>query len=126
MKTIRMTEESYNRLRKNAVNEIRYGTVDDAAIRSGKVFNNVWYKFTEFYEALTDMFDELCNNGECNITIENVLDHANAIEEILKRKMKQQYNFRNSSKFDHNRYFDDGGDNPYDEDLGYLRDKYPA
>lgn len=126
MKTIRMTEESYNRLRKNAVNEIRYGTVDDATRKSWRLFNDVWYTFTEFYDELYKVIEGPSYGDEPNSYIEQIKGHADAINEVLRRKMRQQGNFRNSSKFDHNRYFDDGGDNPYDEDLGYLRDKYPA
>ena len=54
MKTIKLSEESYNKLKNKLINEISYGTVDHAYNRANDLFWEVRSTFEDFYSALDD------------------------------------------------------------------------
>ena len=54
MKTVKLSEESYNKLKDRLINEISYGTVDHAYDRANDLFWEVRSTFEDFYSALDD------------------------------------------------------------------------
>jgi hypothetical protein len=54
MKTVKLSEESYNKLKNRLINEISYGTVDHAYDRANDLFWEVRSTFEDFYSALDE------------------------------------------------------------------------
>ena len=49
MKTVKLSEESYNKLKDRLINEISYGTVDHAYDRANDLFWEIVGEFFVFY-----------------------------------------------------------------------------
>ena len=125
MKKIRISEASYNKLKKKLVNEISYGTVDRAYDKSEALFGRLKSAFDDFYMELEDSLYEDGNNPYLN-KIKGVSD---IINDILTNKAKQQNEFFDATtgKVDHRKFYDseDANENDIDDmDLKYLQSKY--
>jgi hypothetical protein len=122
MKTVKLKEESYNKL----VNEISHGLVDRASTRSDNLFWDLEVKFDDFYDAIRYESDDT------NPYIRQIRQYADAIADIFMKKSNQRRNFDSElSKFDYNKFYDDAEkpeewEEDYDNlDLRMLQDKYP-
>lgn len=130
MKKINLNEKAYNRL----VNEISYGTVDNAYRRSMDIFSDAQSAFEEFYNALTDaLYNVQYESGEYEQTsnpyLNKIKEHADAIYDIFNQKMNQRDKFfdATTNKVNHNKFWnsEEGQDNDIDDmDLTYLQKKY--
>ena len=122
MKTVKLKEESYNKL----VNEISHGLVDRASTRSDNLFWDLEVKFDDFYDAIRYESDDT------NPYIRKIREYADAIADIFTKKANQRRNFDSElNKFDYNKFYDDAEkpeewEEDYDNlDLRMLQDKYP-
>jgi len=132
-KRIKLTEKQINK----AINEISYGTVDDAKSIGYSTFSDLWHSFWQFdskLEELEEQFKELepnlyqnrnfnafrtsQNNPYMNkiyslmlkiqSNIEGIREASDTINGILERKEKQNDNFENSTmKYDAAHQYDD-------------------
>jgi hypothetical protein len=135
MKTVKLSEESYNKLKKSLVNEISYGVVDRAYNRSDDLFWGVYTSFEDFYESLNEAIFNAKNDsreGEqtSNPYLEKIKGCADIIRDILTKKKNQQDKFidNTTSKIDHRKFYDspDAEENDIDDmDLNYLQKKFP-
>jgi len=136
-KVIRLTESDLHKMIENAINEISYGTVDDAQSVGYDTFGDLWHSFWQFdskLEELEDKFKEIepnlyqnrnfnamrtsKNNPYMNkiyslmlkiqSNIEGIREASDAINSILERKKAQNDNFENSTmKYDAAHQYDD-------------------
>ena len=120
-KVIKINEDSFNRLfNNNPVNEISYGTVDNASNKSDDIFTEMRWAFNEFYDTVK------YNADVNNPYVQEIMAYANAIQDILINKTNQRDNFNNElGKFDYKKFHDEGGDDYKGEDLRTLQTKYP-
>ena len=135
MKTVKLSEESYNKLKDRLINEISYGTVDHAYDRSNGLFWEVRSTFEDFYSALDEaMFKAKYDSREgeqtSNPYLEKIKGYADIIYDMLNKKKEQQDKFfdATTSKVDHNKFFksDEGQENDIDDmDLNYLQKNFP-
>lgn len=122
MKTVKLKEESYNKL----VNEISHGLVDRASTSSDRRFYDLDVAFTDFYNYVKYETDDT------NPYIRKIREYTDAIYDILLRKANQRRNFDvELNKFDYKKFYDDDEkpeewEEDYDNlDLRMLQDKYP-
>ena len=118
MKTINLSEEAYNKL----VNEISYGKVQDASDESEHIFYDMSIAFQDFYDTVK------YNPRTTNPYVQKIKFYADAINDILTKKVSQQTNFNKElGKFDYNKFYENGEEEPdYDGlDLKYLQQNYP-
>ena len=135
MKTVKLSEESYNKLKDRLINEISYGTVDHAYDRSNGLFWEVRSTFEDFYSALDEaMFKAKYDSREgeqtSNPYLEKIKGFADIVYDRLNRKKEQQGEFCDATtgKVDHNKFFksDEGQENDIDDmDLNYLQKNFP-
>lgn len=135
MKTVKLSEESYNKLKDRLINEISYGTVDHAYDRSNGLFWEVRSTFEDFYSALDEaMFKAKYDSREgeqtSNPYLEKIKGCADIIYDMLNKKKEQQDKFfgATTGKVDHNKFFksDEGQENDIDDmDLNYLQKNFP-
>lgn len=125
MKRIIINESSYENVKDKLVNEISYGTVDNAERQSYNLFDEVFYSFDNFYSELSNA---LRNSGEPNPYLLKMKNYADEINKIVKRKKEQQDNFfKETSKVDVNKFYNsqDAEENDIDDmDLNYLQQNY--
>lgn len=135
MKTITLSEESYDKLKKRLVNEISYGTVDHAYDRANDLFLEVRTSFEDFYSVLDDAilktkYESREGEQTSNPYLEKVKRYADVIYDILAKKRDQQDKFFDATTrgVDHNKFYDsdDAENNDIDDmDLRYLQKNYP-
>ena len=135
MKTVKLSEESYNKLKNKLVNEISYGTVDRAYGRYDDLFSDVRSTFEEFYSALDDAifkakYDSREGEQTSNPYLEKIKGCADIIYDMLNKKRDQQYKFFDATtgKVDHDKFWksEEGQENDIDDmDLGHLQRNYP-
>ena len=135
MKTVKLSEESYNKLKDRLINEISYGTVDHAYDRANDLFWEVRSTFEDFYSALDEaMFKAKYDSREgeqtSNPYLEKIKGYADIIYDMLNKKKEQQDKFFDATtgKVDHNKFFksDEGQENDIDDmDLNYLQKNFP-
>ena len=135
MKTVKLSEESYNKLKNKLVNEISYGTVDRAYGRYDDLFSDVRSTFEEFYSALDDAifkakYDSREGEQTSNPYLEKIKGCADIIYDMLNKKRDQQYKFFDATtgKVDHDKFWksDESQENDIDDmDLGHLQRNYP-
>ena len=135
MKTVKLSEESYNKLKDRLINEISYGTVDHAYDRSNGLFWEVRSTFEDFFSALDEaMFKAKYDSREgeqtSNPYLEKIKGFADIIYDMLNKKKEQQDKFfdATTSKVDHNKFFksDESQENDIDDmDLNYLQKNFP-
>ena len=135
MKTVKLSEESYNKLKNKLINEISYGTVDHAYDRANDIFWEVRSTFENFYSALDDAmfnvkYDSRDGEQTRNPYLEKIKGYADIIYDMLNKKKEQQDKFFDATigKVDHNKFFksDEGQENNIDDmDLGHLQRNYP-
>ena len=123
MKKIKISENSYNKLKSALINEVSVGLVDAAYDKSDDVFWRVKSNFDSFY-------DELEYNVDTNNPyIIKIKEYADKIREILDRKDKQKDTFYDATKdIDFYKYMESPEhDNvDYDElDLRVAQKRYP-
>lgn len=135
MKTVKLSEESYNKLKDRLINEISYGTVDHAYDRSNGIFWEVRSTFEDFYSALDEaMFKAKYDSREgeqtSNPYLEKIKGCADIIYDMLNKKKEQQDKFfdATTSKVDNNKFFksEESQENDIDDmDLNYLQKNFP-
>ena len=137
MKTVKLSEESYNKLKNRLVNEISYGTVNRAYDRANDLFWGVKTAFEDFYNALEDAIYKAryenhnnANYGQSNPYLEKIKELAEPIYDILAKKTDQQDKFFDATTdgVDHRKFYDspDGEENDIDDmDLNYLHKNFP-
>lgn len=135
MKTIKLSEESYNKLKNKLINEISYGTVDHAYNRANDLFWEVRSTFEDFYSALDDaMFNAKYDSHDGEQTrnpyLEKIKGCADIIYDILNKKRDQQDKFFDATtgKIDHDKFWksEESQENDIDDmDLNYLQKKFP-
>ena len=135
MKTIKLSEESYNKLKNKLINEISYGTVDHAYNRANDLFWEVRSTFEDFYSALDDAmfnakYDSRDGEQTRNPYLEKIKGCADIIYDILNKKRDQQDKFfdATTSKIDHDKFWksEESQENDIDDmDLNYLQKKFP-
>ena len=117
-KRVKLTEKQV----RNAINEISYGTVDDASNISDNIFWEMETSFQDFYDTVK------YNADESNPYVKKIKEYADAIREILFKKSLQRKNFDiERNKFDYNKFYNDK-DAPEDYanlELKDLQNKYP-
>lgn len=126
MKKVKLSEESFNKLKSKLVNEVSHGMVDRASNASDRIFYDLDAAFDEFYQLVR------YNDNRDNPYIKKIAEYAEAIEDILLRKSNQRRNFdKELNKFDYNKFYNDEEkpeewEEDYDDlDLRMLQDKYP-
>lgn len=130
MRKIKLSEESYNKLKNKLINEISYRTVDKAYYRSETLFSDVKKAFEDFYSALSDAFFQDGNDGrrQQNPYLVKIKELSEQIYDILKHKSIQQDNFYDTiNGIDNEKFYnsDDGENNEIDDmELNYLRNKF--
>lgn len=134
MKTVKLNENSYNRLRSALINEISVGTVNNAYRKSDDIFWHVRSAFEDFYSELEESIFNLrweTSDGDMkyNPYINKIKEYADAIQEILDKKEAQGKRFDNElEKIDSRKFYDSPeADDEYLEDME-LRDaqaRYP-
>lgn len=135
MKTIKLSEESYNKLKNKLINEISYGTVDHAYTRANDLFWEVHSTFEEFYNALDyAMFNVKYNSRDGEQTrnpyLEKIKGYADIIYDMLIKKRDQQDKFFDATtgKIDYDKFCKskESQENDIDDmDLNYLQKKFP-
>lgn len=135
MKTIKLSEESYNKLKNKLINEISYGTVDHAYNRANDLFWEVRSTFEDFYSALDDAmfnakYDSRDGEQTRNPYLEKIKGCADIIYDILNKKRDQQNKFFDATtgKIDHDKFWksEERQENDIDDmDLNYLQKKFP-
>lgn len=135
MKTIKLSEESYNKLKNKLINEISYGTVDHAYNRANDLFWEVRSTFEDFYSALDDAmfnakYDSRDGEQTSNPYLEKIKGCADIIYDILNKKRDQQDKFFDATtgKIDHDKFWksEESQENDIDDmDLNYLQKKFP-
>ncbi len=135
MKTIKLSEESYNKLKNKLINEISYGTVDHAYNRANDLFWEVRSTFEDFYSALDDAmfnakYDSRDGEQTRNPYLEKIKGCADIIYDILNKKRDQQDKFFDATtgKIDHDKFWksEESQENDIDDmDLNYLQKKFP-
>lgn len=135
-KRIRLTEEQI----KKAINEISYGKVKGAYTGNEHLFWELKNKFDDFYDALFDIagfyrnnndgktYTKMLKSNHDNVYIRQIVEYAEAIQEILEKKEAQAEKFEDEmNKVDINAYYNDESNEMYIDDME-LRDaqrKYP-
>ena len=135
MKTIKLSEESYNKLKNKLINEISYGTVDHAYNRANDRFWEVRSTFEDFYSALDDAmfnakYDSRDGEQTRNPYLEKIKGSADIIYDIINKKRDQQDKFFDATtgKIDHDKFWksEESQENDIDDmDLNYLQKKFP-
>lgn len=135
MKTIKLSEESYNKLKNKLINEISYGTVDHAYNRANDLFWEVRSTFEDFYSALDDAmfnakYDSRDGEQTRNPYLEKIKGCADIIYDILNKKRDQQDKFFDATtgKIDHDKFWksEESQENDIDDmNLNYLQKKFP-
>ena len=118
MKKVNLSEEAYNKL----VNEISYGKVQNAADESEHIFYDMSVAFQDFYDTVK------YNPRTTNPYVKKIKFYADAINDILTKKVSQHTEFNNElGKFDYEKFYNNAADEPdYDGlDLKYLQQNYP-
>ena len=126
MKKVKLSEESFNKLKNKLVNEVSHGMVDRASHTSDNIFYDLESAFDDFYQLVR------YNDHRENPYIKKIAEYAEAIEDIFLKKSNQRRNFdQELNKFDYEKFYDDK-DKPeeweedYDDlDLRMLQNKYP-
>ena len=123
MKTVKLNENSYKRLRSALINEISVGTVDNAHRRSEKIFWKVKSAFERFYDELDETLYNLewetkDNEMKSNPYIDKIKEYADAIQGILDAKEAQGERFYDEV----DKINDDDFYNSPDADDTYLDD----
>ena len=79
MKTIKLSEESYNKLKKRLVNEIGYGN-DDLP----NLFSEIKYNISDALQVVRDHLI-MCNrmNQQPNSNVLQIKEHLEAIEKLV-------------------------------------------
>ena len=117
-KRVKLTEKQIRK----TINEISYGTVDDASNISDNIFWEMETLFQDFYDTVK------YNADESNPYVKKIKEYADAIREILFKKSLQRKNFDiERNKFDYNKFYNDK-DAPEDYanlELRDLQNKYP-
>jgi len=133
MKKVMMSESSYNKLKKRImerkfdnINEISYGTVDNAYDRSDEIFYDVRVNFEEFYNALNSALID----NDSNPYLNKIKELAEPIYDMLTRKREQQENFFDATtrSVDNNKFYDsaEGQENDIEDmDLRHLQQNFP-
>jgi hypothetical protein len=127
METVKLREESYNKL----INEISYGMVDKAYDRSDDLFWDVRTSFEDFYAVLSDaLFKSTEGNKDYNPYLLKIKELSEPIYDILSKKKNQQDKFfdATTNSVDHNKFYDspEADENDIDDmDLRYLQQNYP-
>lgn len=134
MKTVKLNEEAYNKLKNRLINEISYDMVSRASDMSYEVFHAVRSSFETFYDTLKEAmfsvkYDSKVGQQNSNPYLDKVKNCADIIYDILNRKEKQENMFnQETSKVDH-KLFNNSEDAQYndidDMDLRYLQDNFP-
>lgn len=123
---IEISEEKFNKIFKNPINEISYGKVENAYNKSEDVFWRLNSIFNDFYDELT------YNADAYNPYIKKIKSYADAIDVILSSKINQHKKFGDElDKFDHDKFYDDvAGKEDYidygEMELRDLQNKYPT
>ncbi len=135
MKTIKLSEESYNKLKNKLINEISYGTVDHAYDRANDIFWEVRSTFEDFYSALDDAmfnvkYDSRDGEQTRNPYLEKIKGCADIIYDMLNKKRDQQDKFFDATtgKIDHDKFWksEESQENDIDDmDLNYLQKNFP-
>lgn len=135
MKTIKLSEESYNKLKNKLINEISYGTVDHAYDRANDLFWEVRSTFEDFYSALDDAmlnvkYDSRDGEQTRNPYLEKIKGCADIIYDMLNKKRDQQDKFFDATtgKIDHDKFWksEESQENDIDDmDLNYLQKNFP-
>lgn len=110
MKTVRLREESYNKLKNKLINEISYGTVGKASRRADDLFYNLKTSFEDFMSELDNSMLNARYDGETdtNPYLEKIKELSKPIYDILSRKGKQIDNFNDEEgKVSIKKYADD-------------------
>ena len=121
-KTFRINEDALRNIVREAVkkkiNEISYGTVDDAYYK-GMDFDSLYMAFDSFYSELGEI------DCEKNPYLMKVKGYADAINAILSRKADQNRNFmRNTLDVDNSKYYSDNDDDIEGQEMQSLRQNY--
>lgn len=134
MKTIKLSEESYNKLKNKLINEISYGTVDHAYDRANDLFWEVRSTFEDFYSALDDAmlnvkYDSRDGEQTRNPYLEKIKGCADIIYDMLNKKRDQQDKFFDATtgKIDHDKFWksEESQENDIDDmDLNYLQKNF--
>lgn len=117
-KKINLTEKQLNK----AINEISYGTVNNASNVSDNIFWEMEISFQDFYDTVK------YNKDSNNPYVKKIKEYADAIKEILSKKSRQRKNFDvERNKFDYKKFYDDkNAPDDYDNmELKDLQNKYP-
>ena len=125
MKKVKLSEESYNKLKDKLISEISYNTVNNA--------DNAHYEiFYDLYDTFKDFYDNVKYNADTsNPYIVKIKQYADAIDVILSKKVEQGRIFGDElNKFDHEKFYADRerpeSEEDYENlDLRYLQQKYP-
>ena len=131
MKKVKLKEDAYRKL----VNELKYGTVDNAYDRLDDIFSGV----TVAFEYLDSAIDEAIYNvkwesakGEQteNPYLMKIREYADAIGDILEKKKLQKRRFFNATtgSVDTGRFFkspESRSKDLDDMDLTYMQNNYP-
>ena len=135
MKTVKLSEESYNKLKNKLINEISYGTVDHAYDRANDLFWEVRSTFEDFYSALDDAmlnvkYDSRDGEQTRNPYLEKIKGCADIIYDMLNKKRDQQDKFFDATtgKIDHDKFWksEESQENDIDDmDLNYLQKNFP-
>ena len=126
MKRINISESQFNNI-SDKINEISYRTVSKASSKGYKLFQKLYFAFSDFEDKVNDVYedDELNNNNPYMSEIKRLTDE---IGTILKKKYEQTENFESEmDNFDRDKFYDsdDAEDKDlYDHDLSYLQRQY--
>lgn len=110
MKTVRLREESYNKLKNKLINEISYGTVGKASERANNLFHDLRTSFEDFISDLDNSIFKARYDGETdtNPYLEKIKELSEPIYDILLKKDKQFDHFNDEErKVSVKKYLDD-------------------
>ena len=117
-KTVKLSENSFNHL----LNEITYGKVNDAYMKSSDLFDKLYDSFVEFGDTL----DTMIRFEEPNPYLEKIYTHAQEIGRILSRKKDQSDYFLNKTlNVDREKFYAEHPDmNVDDAEIGDINKNY--
>lgn len=117
-KTVKLSENSFHHL----LNEITYGKVDDAYMKSSEFFDKLYDSFVEF----RDILDNMIQSGEPNPYLEKIYTHAQEIDRILTRKKDQSDYFLNKTlNVDREKFYSEHPDMDIDDaEIGDIDRNY--
>ena len=135
MKTVKLSEESYNKLKNKLINEISYGTVEHAYDRANDLFWEIRSTFEDFYSALDEAifktkYDSREEEQTSNPYLEKIKGYADIIYDMLNKKKEQQNKFFDATtgKVNHDKFWksEESQENDIDDmDLNYLQKNFP-